>query len=77
MDLRNKAQWHKDVNGGFIPVLETPQGDLIPESAVIADFAADYAHSKGSPLYPAEGGADNVSASVLTAKHRLLMQKFT
>ena len=36
VDLRNKAQWHKDVNGGLIPVLETPQGDLIPESSVIS-----------------------------------------
>ena len=24
VDLSNKAQWHLDFNGGFVPVLETP-----------------------------------------------------
>jgi glutathione S-transferase len=36
MDLNQKAQWHLDFNGGMVPVLETPQGDLIKESAIIA-----------------------------------------
>ena len=36
MDLNQKAQWHLDFNGGMVPVLETPQGDLIKESGIIA-----------------------------------------
>lgn len=36
MDLNEKAQWHKDFNNGFVPVLETPEGTLIKESGVIA-----------------------------------------
>ena len=39
MDLTNKAQWHLDINGGFIPLLETPDGTILYESAVVADFA--------------------------------------
>lgn len=36
VDLNNKAQWHKDLNGGMVPVMETPQGTLIPESGIVA-----------------------------------------
>ena len=35
MDLEEKAQWHQDANGGLIPILESPDGTLIFESAVI------------------------------------------
>jgi glutathione S-transferase len=37
--LNNKSQWHVDFNGGMVPILETPNGDLIKESAVIMAFA--------------------------------------
>ena len=36
VDLNDKAQWHLDFNNGFIPVLETPAGDLIPESGIVS-----------------------------------------
>ena len=33
--LYNKAPWHVEANGGGAPLLETPQGDLIPESGIV------------------------------------------
>jgi hypothetical protein len=36
MDLNAKAQWHLDFNGGMVPILETTDGTLIKESAIIA-----------------------------------------
>lgn len=35
VDLLNKAEWHKNVNGGSIPMLETPEAEIIFESAVL------------------------------------------
>ena len=32
-----------DFNNGFIPVLETPAGDLIPESGIVTNYALDAA----------------------------------
>ena len=43
MNIGDKAQWHLDINKGMVPVLETPDGTIIIESAVISQFAADYA----------------------------------
>lgn len=52
MDCNEKAQWHLDFNNGFVPVLETPQGDLIKESAIVAQIAIETAGDKGVALIP-------------------------
>ena len=52
MDLNQKAQWHLDFNGGMVPVLETPQGDLIKESAIIAQLAIEHGGDQGYELVP-------------------------
>jgi glutathione S-transferase len=36
VDLQVKAEWHKEINGGLLPLMETPAGTIIYESAVIA-----------------------------------------
>ena len=41
VDLNEKAEWHQELNGGFIPVLETPAGDLIPESDIVTQYAIE------------------------------------
>ena len=41
VDLNNKAQWHKDFNGGMVPIMETPHGDMIPESGIVAQYAIE------------------------------------
>lgn len=51
MDMGVKAQWHTDFNGGTTPVLETPQGELIKESAIIQQFAIEKTQM-GVPLIP-------------------------
>ena len=43
IDLQDKGQWHLDFNKGFIPVLEVPSGELIPESGICSDYAMDVA----------------------------------
>ena len=48
--MRDRADWHYKINGGLIPILETPSGELIPESSVIAQYAVD--NFDGLPLYP-------------------------
>lgn len=35
-DLNDKAPWHVAFNGGSVPILETPSGDMIPESSIVA-----------------------------------------
>jgi glutathione S-transferase len=52
MDLAQKAQWHLDFNGGAIPILETPEGDLIKESGIIAQLAVELGGDEGVALIP-------------------------
>ncbi len=52
MDLDKKAQWHIDFNGGAVPIMETPDGDLIKEINVIADFANEKGQHNGVDLFP-------------------------
>jgi glutathione S-transferase len=39
----DRAQWHLDFNKGQLPMLETPEGDMIAESDVLMNFAQDAA----------------------------------
>ena len=48
-----KAEWHTAINNGLVPLLEAPDGTIIYESAVIADFCSDFAPaSQGLSLWP-------------------------
>lgn len=77
VDLDNKAQWHKDFNGGLVPILESPSGCMVNESGVIMDFAEEFAKpGQGIPLRPNEGKPGDVESNMKTAKMRLNMQKF-
>lgn len=77
VDLRVKAQWHLDVNGGFVPLLENPAGEIIYESAVIAEFASNFAGPQvGLPLWPHEASPGDLAASMATGKMKLQMLKF-
>eukprot|EP00959_Pyramimonas_sp_CCMP1952_P208410 4359615-Pyramimonas_sp.AAC.2 len=67
-NLDQKAQWHLDFNNGFVPVLETPQGDLIGESGILMTLAHELAPGKGLELVPKD--------PILAAKMRLKMEKF-
>ncbi len=52
MDLNEKAQWHVDFNGGMVPILETTDGILIKESAIIAQLAIELGGDNGVDLVP-------------------------
>ena len=51
MDLEDKAEWHKELNGGLVPVLETPQGQLVIESRVHMELANELGKEEGLQLY--------------------------
>ena len=38
MDLEDKGDWHLEMNGGTIPLLETPSGDFLKSSDEIIEF---------------------------------------
>jgi len=74
MNLGDKAQWHLDFNKGFVPILESSDGTMINESAVISQFASEFAKaSDGVKLWPCEGTTGDLSASMETGKLRLAM----
>ena len=54
MDLNNKSRWHRELNDGGIPVLETPCGDQIIESDIMIRFAEEYAPHAGVKLIPSD-----------------------
>lgn len=54
MDLNNSAQWHKDINGGLIPLLENIDGKIYCESAHIVEFAEEFYKGKGFQLFPSD-----------------------
>ena len=63
--LNKKAEWHLNFNEGMVPILETPNGDLIKESGVIMAFA----HESGT-------GATIPKDPVAAAFMRLEMEAF-
>ena len=69
VDMNDKAQWHKDFNGGMVPVLEAPNGTMIPESAIAMQYALDSA--------PANQGVNLIPEDPLrAAEMRVAMQNF-
>ena len=67
-NLDKKAGWHVALNGGMVPVLETPAGDLIRESGVISQLAVELGGEKGVELVPKD--------PITAAKMRLEIEAF-
>lgn len=76
LDLRVTAQWHLNINGGDIPLLETPDGKIISDSKVISDFASNFGQGQGLPLWPHEAKPGDLSAAMATGAMKLEMLKF-
>lgn len=67
IDLEDKAQWHIDLNGGRVPVIELPDGQTVHDSRICIDFAHDYA----------PGGIEFYSKDPVKAAHqRLAIMEF-
>ena len=77
-DLEVKAEWHMKLNGGLIPVLESPDGTLVNESGFISEFAGNFAPAgQGLAFWPHETAPKgDVAANMQTVKHKLQMQRF-
>ena len=68
----DKQDWHIEINGGFVPLLESTDGSMIYESAVIADFANDFAPaSQGLSLWPHLAKPGDLNPSLESAKMKL------
>ena len=78
VDMKNKAKWHVDFNGGLLPVLQATDGAMLKESDVIFNFAHDFAPvDQGLKLYPTDGApSGDVAACQESAQHRLFMNEF-
>lgn len=74
-DLRVKAKWHQEINGGLVPLLETPDGRIVFESAVLAEFAWNYGGDKGMPIWPHQAAPGDLAAAMATAAMRLEIVK--
>ena len=41
LDLGKKTPWHLAINGGLVPVWETPDGTILHESKVLMDYVEE------------------------------------
>jgi len=51
MELKDKAKWHVDLNGGLVPFLEMPDGKIVLESKGVMDYAEELGGDDGYRLY--------------------------
>ncbi|CAI2365000.1 unnamed protein product [Moneuplotes crassus] len=54
IDLTAKNDWHCQINGGFVSILETPDGVIVTESLQICDWIEAEFGNQGISLYPEE-----------------------
>ena len=52
MDLTTKTKWHMAINGGLVPILEFPDGQIIYESKVLMDLTEELYQDQGYNLFP-------------------------
>merc|ERR1712224_297765 len=38
VNLERRAKWHYELNGGFVPILQIPSGEVITESYLIMQY---------------------------------------
>lgn len=63
INLNDKPQWHKDINGGLVPILELPDGTILQDSKVLMDYVNE--------AYPKQGYASLPEDPMKRAKMRL------
>jgi glutathione S-transferase len=54
IDLGKKSDWHKEINGGLVPILEFPDGRLMNESQIIMFYAQEKFPATGTQLWPTD-----------------------
>ena len=58
------------INGGLIPIMETPNGTIITESSIITQFSLEYGEG-GMKLMPNEGVKGDMDKSLAAALVKL------
>ena len=54
VDLGKKTSWHLALNGGLVPIWETPDGTILTESKVLMDYVEDAYPTQGYSLLPSD-----------------------
>jgi len=52
LDMSKKTEWHKEWNGGQVPVLETQDGRIVIESQIIMHYINEKYPEQGLKLWP-------------------------
>jgi len=53
VNLERRNKWHYQLNGGFVPILELPSGQVILESDIIMNYI-DFAYPEKKPLWSSD-----------------------
>ena len=54
VDISKKTPWHVAINGGFVPIIELPDGTILHESKIVMEFAEEAYPKSGYSTLPAE-----------------------
>jgi glutathione S-transferase len=54
INLQDKTQWHIDLNGGTVPILELPSGDVIYDSKILMEYINDAYPNQGYCMLPVD-----------------------
>ena len=52
INLQDKTQWHKDINGGLVPILELSDGTILLDSKILMEYANEAYQLQGYNLLP-------------------------
>ncbi|CDW90699.1 UNKNOWN [Stylonychia lemnae] len=69
--MSNKAQWHLDADGGYIPLMELQDGTMIHESRVLMELANDLGNSQNKEQSSTHLYSKN---SIEAAKQRFIIE---
>jgi glutathione S-transferase len=50
--MKDKTQWHKEINGGLVPMLELTDGTILLDSKVLMDYANEAYPDQGYSTLP-------------------------
>lgn len=54
VNLRDKAHWHMEINGGLVPILELTDGTILLDSKILMDYIDEAFPKRGYSTLPHE-----------------------
>ena len=69
INMGDVAEWHRTVNGGCVPFLEGPDGDVVSDAngTIQMELASNLAPGRGYNLWPHDTEPANLEATKKTA----------